>query len=195
MRERLGLIIIAVTLAAVVIVIAVGLSRRPAEPEPPSAPPTAATPEASQLPLQGNLTLQGSKLTQKDEQGNVEWSLQADTELSFDAQRQVAEGQRVHWQFQRGPDTEWTVDAPQVVYKYDTGRLEFTQGVELYSTARRQRISVKRLVYVSDAKELRGEGPVRLTDDEIRVTANHLLVDLEARRVKLSGGVRCHVGS
>ena len=193
MKTRLGLMIIVVGVAAVAIIVLIGLLRRPPAPTP-TTQTGAVTGEAAQGPLKGDVTLQGTKLTQKDAQGNPLWSMQADTQFKFDSQKQVAEGNRAHWVLQQGGQTAWDVDAPSVVFRYETGDLEFTDGVQLYSPERGQRFTVKRLIYVPGTKELRGEGPVRMTGNGATVTAGSVVVDTVKHTVKFGGGVKCHLG-
>ena len=194
MRERLGIVVIAVGVAVVLALTLVGLFRQPAG-KPSATPEATGTARAAQAEsvLQGNLSLEGSRLTHRDEKGNQEWALQAGTELQVDTEKKVAQGTQAHWYLEQGPKGDWEVEAPIVLFHYETGLLEFSSGVKVYSTDRQQRFTVKRLVYEPKSKELRGEGPVELMAGQARVTSERMVIQTGNRTVRLSGKVRMHV--
>lgn len=195
MRERLGIAVIVAGVLVVLVLTLVGLLRTPAS--NPETGATAATGPAQAEPpealLKGNLSLEGSRLTQRDAQGNQEWALQAGTELRVDSEKKVAEATGVHWTLEQGPKGDWEVEAPAVVFRYETGQLEFRNGVKVYSTDGKQRLKVQRLVYEPKSKELRGQGAVEMLAGPARVTANRMVINTGSRTVRLAGNVRMHV--
>jgi hypothetical protein len=194
MRERLGIAVIAGGVAVVLTLTLVGLLRPPAaKPGGTTAATGTATAETPESLLKGNLSLEGSRLTQKDEQGNQEWALQAGTQLKVDTEKKIATGTQAHWYLEQGPKGDWEVEAPVVLFHYETGLLEFSSGVKVYSTDRQQRFAVKRLVYEPKSKELRGEGPVELMAGPARVTSERMVIQTGNRTVRLSGAVHMHV--
>ncbi len=194
MRRYLGYIIILITVVAVAAVIVYGLTR----PKPPEVPPeTTATPTQPSNPqgaIPGDLSVKGFNVTKRDEQGNQVWSLQAGTEVKVNADSKQAEAKNVHWLLQQGSDTEWVVDAPQIVIDYETSRLVFTGGVKVKSADGSRRFSVPRLTYEPNSKKLIGEGGARFSQGGTVVTGERLVVDTKAHTVRLSGDMQAHIG-
>lgn len=192
MKRHIGILIILLGLLGAGAAVVVGLSRpRPA----PAAPPEQKVeqPAADEL-IRGDLEIQGATLSKHDAQGNLVWSLEAETQIAFNAERKTAEARNVNWRLQ-SQGISWVVEAPHLVIDYETGQLEFTRGVQLYSTDESQRFSVTQLVYQPDSRKLIGEGPVEFRRGAATVTGGRLVVDNRARQVRLTGGVRCRVGS
>lgn len=194
MRLRLGYIIIAVGVALVVAVLVDGLTRPPAPAVPVSrpAPPGTSAPATGVLP--GDMSVEGANVTQRDEQGNPVWSLQAETEMKVDAAKGRAEAENVRWSLQQGTDTEWVVEAPQIVIDYETGRLAFSTGVKVRSADGARQFSVPILRYEPDTKRLIGEGGARFSQGGTVIAGERIVVDTKAKTVRLSGGMRAHIG-
>lgn len=193
MRKYTGILIIGLGVLAAVAAILIGLSRQPPAPATPPEQRVEDQPAAEELIL-GDLEIEGTTIAKHDERGNLVWSLEAETQIAFDPERKTAEAQNVNWRLQSQGVT-WVVEAPHLVISYETEGLEFTQGVKLYSTDGRWRFSVTRLVYQPDTKKLIGDGPVEFALGASEVTGGRLVVDNRARQTRLTGGVRCRVGS
>ena len=194
MRLRLGYIIIAVGVAVVVGFVAYGLTRPKAPEIAATGAPAAAQPGPGTGVLPGDLSVEGFNVTKRDEQGNPVWSLKAGTEVQVNAASKQAEAKNVHWSLQQGANTEWVVDAPQVVIDYETSRLVFTDGVKVRSADGTRRFSVPRLTYEPDSKQLIGEGGARFVQGGTVITGERLVVDTRAHTVRLSGGMQANIG-
>ncbi len=194
MGRRFGLVIIVVGVAAVLSAVIYGLTRPAPAPitEPP--PVLGAAPTSPQAPVTGDVKIEGARVTKNDAQGRPEWSLQAGTEVQVKAGSEQAEARNVHWSLQQGSDTEWVVDAPQIVIYYQTGRLVFSDGVKVRSADDARRFSVDRLTYEPDTKRLVGEGNARFSMGGTWIAGPRLVVDTKANTVRLSGGMRAHIG-
>jgi LPS export ABC transporter protein LptC len=187
-RLSLGTIILIAGVVLVVVALIVGLAHRQAPPSPNAAAP-AATGTRPQDLLKGNLSLQGTQMTKRDAAGNPVWSLQAGSEIKVDSATKTAQGENAHWFLQNGASSEWQVEAPEVLYRLDSGQVEFTGGVKCYSTDGKQRFHAQRLVYDPATKELRGQGPVELDSGKSRVTSDQIVIATDKHVARLIGAV------
>ena len=189
MRKRWGLIIAVCGVLLAAGAVLLGLMRK-SPPVPPPAEPSAASSEGL---LKGDLKVQGATVTKQDEQGHVIWSLDAQTQVQVDAQGKVAQAQGARWTFREAGGREWVVEAPQVTLSYETGQLEFTDGVRLYTADQAQRFSVGRLRYEPDTRQLVGDGPVDYVQGGLHVTGARLVVDTQAKQIRIAGGMKARV--
>ena len=194
MRQRLGIIIIAVGVLVVVGIIAYGLVHPTSKPLPPATAPGTGQPGQAQGLLLGDVTISGSTVSKADPQGHPEWTLQAENEVQVKAGSTQAEAKNVKWSLLQGTQTEWIVDAPQIVIEYKTGRLVFSDGVKVASADGSRRFSADRLTYEPDSKQLVGEGNPQFASGGALITGQHMVVDTKAHTVRLSGGMQAHIG-
>jgi LPS export ABC transporter protein LptC len=199
MRQRPGIIIIVVAVAVVAGIIIYALARPRPEATPGGTPGTAAggqggaagkAPEA----LPGEVSISGSSVTKTDRQGNPEWKLQAENKVQVKAGSNQAEAKNVKWSLLQGAQTEWLVNAPEIAIDYQSGRLVFSEGVQVQSADGSRRFSADRLTYQPDSKQLVGEGHARFAGEGALITGQRLVVDTTAHTVRVSGDVRAHVG-
>ena len=193
MRRYLGYILIGAVVLAVAAVIAYGLTRpKPTDVLPPPATGTPALPNGPQAAVPSDLSVEGVNVTKRDAQGNPVWSLKAEQEVKVDAESKQAQATGVHWSLQEGSDTEWIVDAPQVVIDYETGRVVFTEGVKVQSADGSRRITVPRLTYEPGSKQLLGQGQARFSQGGTVMTGEGLVVDTKTHQVRLSD-MKAHI--
>jgi LPS export ABC transporter protein LptC len=192
MRLRPGYIIIAVGLAVVAGIIAYGLVHPTSKPPPP-VKPAAGPPGQPQGPLPGDLSIQGSRVTKTDPQGNPEWTLQAPSAVQVQAGSTQAEAKNVKWSLLQGNQTEWIVDAPEVVIEYKPGRLVFSNGVKVRSADGSRQFSSDRLTYEPDSKRLVGEGEAQFSMGSMWMTGKNLVVDTRQNKVYFTG-THAHIG-
>lgn len=198
MRQRLGILIVVFGVLAVAAVATWGLLRRQTSSPPPPARLTQGAPAPgtpAEGALKGQVEVEGAQVTKRDEQGNLVWALEAETQVSLDPETKQATAQNVRWSLQQGAKAEWIVEAPALVIDYETGRLRFSEGVRVRSADGARRFRVGRLTYEPDSKRLIGEGGAQMESNQVTVTGARLVVDTRARQVRLSGGVRAKVGS
>jgi len=189
MKKRWGLIIAGCGVLLAAGAVLLGLLRKPS-PAPPTAEPSAASSEGL---LKGPLKVQGATVTKQDEQGRTIWSLNAKTQVQVDAQGKVAQAQGAHWTFREAGGREWVVEAPQVTLQYETGQLEFTDGVDLHTADGALRFRVGRLRYEPDTRQLVGDGPVDYVQGGLHVTGARLVVDTQRKQIRIAGGMKARV--
>ena len=193
MRLRPGIILIVVVLAAIGVTIVYAITHTH-----PVTAPGAGTPAANAVaPAPGvlpkGLTVKGTDVSKADAQGHPEWTLQAPQEMQVKGSGGQAEAKDVKWKLLQGAKTEWTVDSPQIVVDYQSGKLVFTDGVKAESSDG-SRFSVDKLTYEAGSKQLVGEGDARFSSGGALITGQHMVVDTKAHTVRVSGGVHAHVG-
>lgn len=174
------------------------LRRQPTSPPGPASPvgetSGAATSTAAGA-LKGQVEVEGAKVTKRDEQGNLVWALEAETQVSISPETRQATAQNVRWSLQQGAKAEWIVEAPALVIDYETGRLRFTEGVRVCSADGARRFRVGQLTYEPETKRLIGEGGAQMESNQTVVTGGRLVVDTRAKQIRLSGGVKAKVGA
>ncbi|HEY3397778.1 MAG TPA: LPS export ABC transporter periplasmic protein LptC [Armatimonadota bacterium] len=191
MRKTVGIAIIALGVVLAAGVVIYGLTRPPTRPPANEVAPAATTPTDA---LKGELQVEGASVSKTDAQGHPLWSLQAGTKVTLNPEQKQATGKDVHWSLQAAGKTAWLVDAPSLVIDYTTGRLTFTDGVHVSSADGKQQVKVRNLTYEPDSKQLVGTGGAEFRSQQATVTGERVVVDTQAHKVKLSGGVRAHVG-
>lgn len=155
---------------------------------PGQAGPTLPKPADSMQPQA--VQVSGAQIEQKDPSGKVEWRVTAGGDLQFDKIRQVAVGKNVKFELIRADKTPVTLTAPAFEANYDTKKLTFTQGVTGQMTGGGSSFKVARMEYDFATKKLLGSGGAQFLQGQYVATAQEIVVDAAAKKVRLRGGVR-----
>jgi len=160
--------------------------------ETPGPPPalTKAVQPAPGQPTPTGMSLEGAKIEQRDPQGALEWTVTAHGDLEFDKDSQTVTGRNVRFEMTDKAQMPCLLDAPVFRADYDAKVLTFDEGVTGRMTSNSAAFRVNHLVFTFSTQKLVGSGGVRFSQGQYLATAQNIVVDPKAKKVRLSGGVR-----
>lgn len=184
-RSMVGVALAVVLLAAGALLLTMRLQGR--SKQDGSSVVGKATKQAKGLP---KLAIKGAELEEKGPDGQVKWRVRAGGELQYDKDGDLVIGNNVEFVIVRKQLTPLTVTAARFTADYQKRKLTFEQGVKGRLLGNAGSFGVGRLEYQFSTGKLIGTGGASFVRGPYRATAQQLVVDTAAHRVRLRGGVR-----
>jgi len=150
----------------------------------------AETPASSPTQAPAGLNVQKAQIEQRDPQGQLEWRVTARGELEFDKERQIITGRDITFELLQQEALPCVIQAPVFYADYNARKITFAKGVRGQISDGSAQFSVAHLVYDFDSYKLKGTGGVRFIHGPYIATADEILLDGKAKKVRLRGGVR-----
>lgn len=170
-----------------------GLRQPP--PPPPSAvlpvpPPVAPSPRPLVKPPPPGVKVEGAEIEQRDPRGELEWKVTAGGQLEFDKERQLITGRDVQFEMVQKDKLPLIIQAPAFEADYAGGQVRFSDGVSGRLSDGSAQFRVNRMVYQFSTRKLVGTGGAKFVQGKYTATADKIVLDARAKKVRLSGGVK-----
>lgn len=174
------------------IYIAVWKSQPTQDSTPNAAAPTAVAGPTPATPGQkpAGVTIEGADLEQRDPQGRLEWKVTAAGEFEFDTKQERITGHDVQFEMLQQDKLPVIIVAPVFDADYAARKLTFGQGVKGHLKDGSAHFQVSRLVYDFDTKKLVGSGGAHFVQGQNSASAQEIVLDAAAKKVRMRGGVR-----
>ena len=197
MAKYIPVIVVAAILLVMGGALYVGMRPAPPPSEPPTPPQPVATPtaekpaaEAEKPAAPAGIAVEGAEIEQRDPQGKLEWKVTAGGELEFDKDRQTITGKQVKFEIVSTDRLPCVINAPVFHADYGARKLVFDQGVSGHMTDGSAQFRVNHLSYNFDTSKLIGTGGARFIQGAYSASANEIILDAKAKKVRMRGGVR-----
>lgn len=192
MRDRLGMIILAVAAVLLVgIVLLVVLRSRPQPPANGELPPTPVNevaPDGEQAPEdEPDIEVSGTELT-IEEEGEVVWRASFGGEIELNEENNVARATEVTWEFEGEGFEGLTLEAPLMRADWNEGRLYFSEGIAIEGEGGELQFTAETAVYQFDTHKIIGRGDVRFRRGNFYGRAEEVVVDNDRKTVRLKRG-------
>lgn len=188
MWRRPGLVVVATAVLVAVVVTVLSLRATRPTPVRPEAPITGPLPSGEQTTTKPkNLRIDGAEVTQRDKEGSIIWQARAAGRFDFDEATQTLQAENVHWELVRTGQEKLIVEAPQFAAHYKDKRIDFAQGVRVFTQSKSQMFEVDSLRYEFNTQKLIGEGTVTFRLGQCQATGKRLVIDNRAEQVRLTG--------
>lgn len=183
-RRSIGIALAVVLLTAGALLVTMRSRGRSVD-TPPAAGDVTRQPKA--LP---KLAVKGAELEETGPDGQVKWRVTAGGELQYDKDGDLVIGNNVEFVIVQKQLTPLKVTAQRFTADYRKRKLTFEQGVQGRLTGNAGSFAVGRLEYQFSTGKLIGTGGASFVRGPYRATAQQLVVDTAAQRVRLRGDVR-----
>ena len=188
-RRRPGLVIVALAAVVAVVVIVAGIRKTPSptptQPRPAGPTQRPGGEQATAQPI--SLHIDGTEITQRDEQGKTIWQMRAAGRLDFDEATETLRAENIRWELDRAGQEKLIVEASQFAARYKEKRIDFAEGVRVYTESKSQVFEVSSLTYELDTQKLIGHGPVTFRVGRYQASGKRLVIDNQGEEVRLTG--------
>lgn len=183
-RRSIGIALAVVLLTAGALLVTMRSRGRSVD-TPPAVGDATRQPKA--LP---KLAVKGAELEETGPDGQVKWRVTAGGELQYDKDGDLVIGNNVEFVIVQKQLTPLKVTAQRFTADYQNRKLTFEQGVKGQLMGSAGSFAVGRLEYQFSTGKLIGTGGASFVRGPYRATAQQLVVDTTAQRVRLRGDVR-----